>query len=174
MRWWIKIVKVNQVVYPHTFEHQNHVTDVGSLNLWNCGLLELFLVRPECIEPKALSWGYSTSSSSPLICRGLTYRHNNQTIHSRTRVISSLFNKSAINYIKYVINSQWCLCNVSSQNYFSRPFRSRLEYLSLHITRKSRINGQDYQLFNLRTEAFNSIVNLLHRLLNFILTSKET
>jgi hypothetical protein len=140
--WWrVKVIELYEIVDSHAFEHEDDISNVGSLDFRYGRLFKFLFIGPEGKESKTFSRGNSTSSTGSLISGCLTYGDNNKTIHTRSGIVGGLLDKSAIYYINNVVNSQRGLSDICGQNYFTTTFWGRLEYFGLHVTRQSRING---------------------------------
>ena len=108
MRGRIHKVKINQIIYTKRFEHQNHIGQVGPLNLGYRILFQLMLegVRREESLKKYLNIFYTAQkvthrfSVNPCI---LDYLSNNRKMaKKRQKSTSNDFYSSNFNYLKHL------------------------------------------------------------------------
>ena len=126
---------MQQIVDPQRLQHQHHGVHVRPLYLGNRILLQLMRKGPLRVQPKARPGLRPTSSPSSLSSLGLTNWSDDQRLNPRARVVGLLLAKPGIDHVADPVDGQRRLRNISTNYYFPRVLRRRLEDLGLLFAR---------------------------------------
>mmetsp|Transcript_16133 Transcript_16133/g.39288 ORF Transcript_16133/g.39288 Transcript_16133/m.39288 type:complete len:215 (-) Transcript_16133:1352-1996(-) len=126
-------VEVHKILNPQRLEHQHNVAQVGALDLRDCVLWQLILVRPRRVQPEALAWSRPPCASTSLLRRCFRHLRNDEALHARARVEGLLLDKARIDHKHYTVDRQRRLGDVGSNNNLPSPRGGLFEDLRLLV-----------------------------------------
>lgn len=113
---FVQEIKVEHIVDSERFQHQHHHAEIGSLYLRYRILQQLVPERPLGVQSECLSWPYTTSTTSTLLCRSSRDWLDDQRRHSRFGVVVVLLDESWINDVDNTVDGDRCLGDVGSED----------------------------------------------------------
>ena len=169
----IHVVEVNEVVDAQALEQQHHVAQIGALYLGYRVVVELLLVRVECVQAEAFARCDATRSTGSLIGRRLRYGRDDERLHAGACVVGLLLAEARIDDVHDAVDGERRLGDVGGEDDFARVRRSGLEYLDLHVRGQIRVDGQHDELVDLAAESAHTLADHLGGRLDLLLTGQE-
>lgn len=99
--------------------------------------------------------------------------HNDERIHTQFRIISVLFREPWVDNIIDTVDGDTCFGDVGGDDDLSRTRWSRIEDPRLHFRRQGGVNGQDQEIWDLRTQCLHPLVKHFARSIDFFLSRQE-
>lgn len=92
LTWWVHEVKMHQVIDAQFLQLQHHRTQVGPQNLRVCVFLHLCCVCLLCVQPEALAWPCTSSSTCTLLSAGFGDGSHQEGLDTDARVVHLVSN----------------------------------------------------------------------------------
>ncbi len=112
---WFEPAKCAQVCDPGSFQRQDDLRQVQTLNLGKFlpRTVHVLLLRP---KPPAQPWRSAAGAPRPLVCRGSADLLDQQGIDPPIRIIARNTRQSAVNYAPDAVNGQRGFGDVGSDH----------------------------------------------------------